>query len=132
MRTILKHLNLLFIVITCLAFVACDGDGIETSSNATVKVKSVQVVDKIGSRSRIKVTVAVSNLASGESVKMVGAKVGTSKSNPNFRDSRSGKSSATMSFNIQSNVKYYIIPFFKSNFTNEEVEGTVKTFKASN
>lgn len=77
----------------------------------------------------MKVTVSVSGLASGETVKMVGAKVGTVKSNPNMRDSRSGVKSATMTFSLHSNRTYYVTPFFKSNLTGKEVTGAVKSFK---
>ena len=34
-------------------------------------------------------------------------------------------------FLYYSNIKYYIIPFFKTNLTDGEVEGPVKTYKAS-
>lgn len=126
MKTFRIFITTLFV---CLVLVSCDNDDFTKSSNATVKVTSVQAASKVGSRYTVKVTVAVSGLASGESVKMIGAKVGTSKSNPTFRNSRSGKKSATMNFNLNSNQKYYIIPFFKTNMTDGEVEGTVKSYR---
>ena len=121
----------LFVFFACVTLSSCDNEDIDTSSKASVKVTNVQYVNKVGTRCNVKVTVAVSGLAAGETVKTIGAKVGTSKSNPTLRDSRSGKKSATMTFSIRSNVKYYIIPFFKTNLTDGEVEGPVKTYKAS-
>ena len=130
MKTFCKIFSVLFFVsLIGLVFTSCDFEDLNTESNATVKVKSVQTTSTNGGKCTVKVTVAVSNLADGETVKMVGAKVGTVKSHPSLRDSRSGVKSATMSFYLHHNQKYYITPFFKTNFTDGEIEGPVKTYK---
>lgn len=130
MKAFSKFFSLLFLVsLIGLVFISCDFEDFNAESNATVKVKSVQTTSTTGGKCTVKVTVAVSNLADGETVKMVGAKVGTVKSNPTLRESRSGVKSATMSFYLHHNQKYYITPFFKTNFTDGEIEGSVKSYR---
>jgi hypothetical protein len=122
--------SLILLAFVCFSFASCDSDDFDNKSNVTVKVANVTAVKKVGTRYNVNVTLSVSGLANGETVKTVGAKVGTSVSNPTMRESRSKP--GTVSFSLKSKNKYYIIPFVKTNLTSGEVEGAVKSYKVPN
>ncbi len=125
MKAFNKSLKMLLFIFV-FTLVSCDllnfDEEVNTGSNATVKVTNVLTV-KVGSKYSVKVSVAVSGLADGEYVKTIGAQVG------NLRDSRSGQKSAVLTFSLSPKRTYNITPFFKTNFTDKEVTGPVKTYK---
>ncbi len=135
----MKAKKLMMIIATFLAVIpvwSCDSDepevegGSSGSSNVKVEVSSITIGSK-DKRGRYSVTVKVraSNLSSGESVKTIGAKWGTVKARPDYRDSRSGASSASFTSAWHTGTKYYVTPFIKTNKTSKEVEGKTVTKK---
>ena len=122
-------------VIMAMSVCSCDKNdepeiGDSGSSSAKVAVSSISIgsKDKAG-RYSVKITVKASKLASGETVKTIGAKWGTNKSNPSNRDSRSSGTSATLTSAWHTGSTYYVTPFLKTNKTNGEITGTTKTKK---
>lgn len=120
----------LFIAMMC----GCDGDEPESggagTSNAKVEVTGISVgsKDKNG-RYTVKIAVKAKNLASDETVNTIGAKWGTVESNPDSRDSRSNKSSATFTSAWHSKKTYYVTPFMKTSRTSGEITGETKSKK---
>ena len=100
----------------------------DTSSKVEVTSISIGSKDKLG-RYSVTIKVKATNLAPGESVKMIGAKWGTVKSHPNYRDSRSGVSSASFISAWHMGTTYYVTPFIKTNETSGEIEGVTVTKK---
>ncbi|MBO5787790.1 MAG: hypothetical protein J6R07_03860 [Bacteroidaceae bacterium] len=126
MKAFNKSLKMLLFIFV-FTLVSCNllnfDEEVNTGSNATVKVTNVLPV-KVGSKYSVKVSVAVSGLADGEYVKTIGAQMGY------LRDSRSGQKSAVLTFSLSSKRgSYNITPFFKTNFTDKEVTGPVKTYR---
>lgn len=102
--------------------------GSSSSSSSKVEVTTISIgsKDKSGKYS-VTINVKAKNLASGETVKTIGAKWGTVKSKPDSRDSRSGTSSASFTSAWHTGTKYYVTPFIKTNKTSGEVDGTTVT-----
>lgn len=117
------------IVICAFATSSCGTDESDEpsgsgSSNVKVEVTSISIgsKDKLG-RYSVKISVKASKLASGESVKTIGAKWGTVKAKPSSRDSRSGATSASFSAAWHTGTNYYVTPFVKTTKTSSEVSG---------
>ncbi len=106
------------------------GSGGSSASSSKVEVASISIgsKDKQG-RYSVTIKVKASNLSSGESVKTIGAKWGTVKAHPDYRDSRSGASSASFTSAWHTGTKYYVTPFIKTNKTSGEVDGKTVTKK---
>lgn len=104
------------------------GSGGSSTSSSKVEVTSISIgsKDKQG-RYSVTIKVKASNLSSGESVKTIGAKWGTVKAKPDYRDSRSGASSASFTSAWHSGTKYYVTPFIKTNKTSGEIDGKTVT-----
>lgn len=136
MKNFIKKLGCVTLsAILTLSICACDKDdepdgGNSVSSSAKVEVSSISIgsKDKAG-RYSVKITVKASHLASGETVKTIGAKWGTNKSNPSNRDSRSSGTSATFTSAWHTGSTYYVTPFLKTNKTSGEITGNTKTKK---
>lgn len=138
MKNFIKKLcSVAFATALAVSICACDkddepdGGSSGASSSAKVEVSSISIgsKDKAG-RYSVKITVKASHLASGETVKTIGAKWGTNKSNPSNRDSRSSGTSATFLSAWHTASTYYVTPFLKTNKTSGEIVGTTKTKKA--
>ncbi len=119
--------------VMALSTSACDKDdepesGSSGSSSAKVEVAGISVgsKDKAG-RYTVKITVKASHLAADETVKTIGAKWGTVKSNPSNRDSRSSGTSVTFTSAWHTSSTYYVTPFLKTNKTGGEITGPTKT-----
>lgn len=106
------------------------GSGGSSASSPKVEVTSISIgsKDKQG-RYSVTIKVKASNLSSGESVKTIGAKWGTVKAHPDYRDSRSGASSASFTSAWHTGTKYYVTPFIKTNKTSGEIDGKTVTKK---
>lgn len=106
------------------------GSGGSSASSSKVEVTSISIgsKDKQG-RYSVTIKVKASNLSAGESVKTIGAKWGTVKAHPDYRDSRSGTSSASFISAWHTGTKYYVTPFIKTNKTPVETEGKTVTQK---
>lgn len=126
LRIILLTASLTLLTVILCGWEKPDYEG--GSSNATVEITEISVgtKDKAG-RYTVKITVRAKNLSSGESVRMIGAKWGTVKNNPNSRDSRSGVSSATFTSAWHTGTTYYVTPFIKTNMTSGEIDGNTVT-----
>lgn len=125
--------TLVFALVVLLG--GCDKDDSDEpnsggASNAKVEVTGISVGSKDSKgRYTVKISVKAKNIASDESIKTIGAKWGTVKSNPSSRDSRSGISSATFTSAWHTNSTYYVTPFLKTNKTSGEITGQTKTKK---
>lgn len=106
--------------------------GSSGSSSSKVEVTSISIgsKDKSG-KYTVTINVKAKNLSSGETVKTIGAKWGTVKSNPDSRDSRSGTGASSASFTTawHTGTKYYVTPFIKTNKTSGEIDGKTVTKK---
>lgn len=129
----IKLVRITMAFVMALAVCSCDKDdepevGGSGSSSAKVEVTNISIgsKDKAG-RYSVKITVKASNLASGETVKTIGAKWGTNRSKPSNRDSRSSGTSAVFSSAWHTGSTYYVTPFLKTNKTSGEITGTTKT-----
>lgn len=111
---------------------SCSSDEPEQSGNSSSKVEvtsiSIGSKDKQG-RYSVTIKVKASNLSPDESVKMIGAKWGTVKAHPDYRDSRSGASSASFTSAWHTGTKYYVTPFISTNKTSGEIDGKTVTKK---
>jgi len=130
-----KIIGLALAIIVGLSFASCDkedepyGSG-SSSSSAKVAVSNISIgsKDKRG-RYSVKITIKASGLASDESVKTIGAKWGTVKGNPNYRDSRSSGTSVIFTSAWHSGQTYYVTPFLRTNKTYGEITGKTKSKK---
>lgn len=121
--------------ISLLSLSACgdendEPNGGSNDSNAKVEVVSIYVgsKDKAG-RYTVKINVKASNLTSDETVRTIGAKWGTVKSNQSHRDSRSSTTRATFTTAWHTNSTYYVTPFLRTNKTGGEITGNTKSKK---
>ena len=96
-----------------------------SSSTANVTVTDISIGSKDNAgRYTVKITVKATNLAPDETVKTIGAKWGTVKSNPSNRDSRSSGTSVTFTSPWHTGTTYYVTPFLKTNKTDGEITGS--------
>lgn len=127
-----KIMSLLLIMITTILICSfSNGDMSDygySSSSATVSITDISIgsKDKAG-RYIVKITVQATNLAPDETIRTIGAKWGTVKSNPGNRDSRSNGTSATFTTAWHTGTTYYVTPILKTNKTDGEITGVTKT-----